>query len=106
MHECVMENVWKIKIKLENICVDLMRSIYAPYNEVDVFYPLALCTLVTRSQLYRKDCSPSPVSFYFLPLLLTYLCFNTPDPHHPHLLDPRSCDPSGLGYYSSVIPLV
>ena len=33
MHGCVMENVRKIKIKLENIWVDLMRSIYAPYMQ-------------------------------------------------------------------------
>ena len=32
MHGCVMENVPKIKIKLENIWIDLIRSIYAPYN--------------------------------------------------------------------------
>ena len=32
MHECAMENVRKIKIKLENIWIDLIRSIYAPYN--------------------------------------------------------------------------
>ena len=31
MHGCVMENVQKIKIKLENIWIDLIRSIYAPY---------------------------------------------------------------------------
>ena len=27
----MMENVQKIKIKLENIWIDLIRSIYAPY---------------------------------------------------------------------------
>ena len=32
MHGCVMENVQKIKIKLENIWIDLIRSIYAPYK--------------------------------------------------------------------------
>ena len=32
MHGCVMENVRKIKIKLENIWIDLIRSIYAPYR--------------------------------------------------------------------------
>ena len=32
MHGCVMENVQNIKIKLENIWIDLIRSIYAPYN--------------------------------------------------------------------------
>ena len=31
MHGCVMENIRKIKIKLENIWIDLIRSIYAPY---------------------------------------------------------------------------
>ena len=75
-------------------------------NEVAMFYPSALHTLATGSQLYRKDHSPSLVSIYFLPLLLTHPCFNTPDPHHPCLLDPRSCDPSSLEYYSSVISLV
>ena len=30
----MVENVWKIKIKLENIWIDLIRSIYAPYNVV------------------------------------------------------------------------
>ena len=32
MHGCIMENVQKIKIKLENIWIDLIRSIYAPYS--------------------------------------------------------------------------
>ena len=31
MHGCVIENTGKIKIKLENIWIDLFRSIYAPY---------------------------------------------------------------------------
>ena len=31
MHRWVMENVYKIKIKLENIWIDLIRGIYAPY---------------------------------------------------------------------------
>ena len=31
MHGCVMENIQKIKIKLENIWIDLIRSIYALY---------------------------------------------------------------------------
>ena len=29
---CVMENTQKIKIKLENIWIDLIRSIYVPYS--------------------------------------------------------------------------
>ena len=33
MHGYVMENVRKIKIRLENIWIDLIRSIYAPYRE-------------------------------------------------------------------------
>ena len=33
MHGCVIENTRKIKIQLENIWIDLMRSIYAPYME-------------------------------------------------------------------------
>ena len=28
----MMENVQRIKIKLENIWIDLIRSIYAPYS--------------------------------------------------------------------------
>ena len=31
MHRCVMENVRKIGIKLENIWIDLIRGIYTPY---------------------------------------------------------------------------
>ena len=31
-----MENVQKIKIKLENIWIDLIRSIYAPYRDTVV----------------------------------------------------------------------
>ena len=34
MHGCVMENVQKIKIKLKNIWIDLIRSIYALYSVV------------------------------------------------------------------------
>ena len=75
-------------------------------NEVAAFYPFSLHTLVTGSQLCRKDHSPSSVPLYFSPLFLTCPCFNTPDPHHPHLLDPRSCDLSGSDYYSSMISLV
>ena len=33
-----MENVRKIKIKLEDIWIDLMRSIYAPYNILSRYY--------------------------------------------------------------------
>ena len=32
MHRCVMKNVRKIKIRLENIWIDLIRSIYAPHR--------------------------------------------------------------------------
>ena len=32
MHRWMMENVYKIKIKLENIWIDLIRGIYAPYT--------------------------------------------------------------------------
>ena len=35
MHGCVIENTRKIKIKMENIWVDLIRSIYAPYSVKD-----------------------------------------------------------------------
>ena len=80
--------------------------IYIGSNEVAAFYPFSLHTLATVSQLYQKDRSPSSVSLYFLPLLLICPCFNTPDPHHPHLLDPRSHDPSCSDYHSSVISLV
>ena len=34
MHGCVMKNVQKIKIKLENNWIDLIRSIYAPYTDI------------------------------------------------------------------------
>ena len=37
MHGCVMENVQRVKIELENIWIDLMRSIYAPYNNYSIF---------------------------------------------------------------------
>ena len=33
MHRWMMENVHKIKIKLENIWIDLIRGIYAPYTK-------------------------------------------------------------------------
>ena len=36
MHRWMMENVQKIKIKLENIWIDLIRGIYAPYN-IDIW---------------------------------------------------------------------
>ena len=45
MHGCVMENVQKIKIKLENIWIDLIRSIYAPYTLMH--YHCSLRTLIT-----------------------------------------------------------
>ena len=32
MHRWMMENVHKIKIKSENIWIDLIRGIYAPYT--------------------------------------------------------------------------
>ena len=32
----MMENVYKIKIKLENIWIDLIRGIYAPYISHDI----------------------------------------------------------------------
>ena len=34
MHRWMMENVYKIKIKLENIWIDLIRGIYAPYRNI------------------------------------------------------------------------
>ena len=39
MHRWMMENVYKIKIKLENIWIDLIMGIYAPYN-VNFYGPL------------------------------------------------------------------
>ena len=61
MHRWMMENVQKIKIKLENIWIDLIRGIYAPYNKQEhipstgefhpslhpPFYPFHLCNLST-----------------------------------------------------------
>ena len=82
------------------------RIISKDSNEVAMFYLSAPCTLATGSQVYWKDHYPSTVSIQFLPLLLTHPCFNTPDPHHPHLLDPRSCDLSSSDYCSSMISLV
>ena len=38
MHGYMMENVQKIKIKLENIWIDLIRSIYAPYTPPQASY--------------------------------------------------------------------
>ena len=55
-------------------------------NQLATFDPSALRTLATRSQLYQKGCSPSPVSIYFLLLLLTRPCFNIPDLQHSHYL--------------------
>ena len=36
MHRWMMENVHKIKIKLENIWIDLIMGIYAPYKEYEL----------------------------------------------------------------------
>ena len=65
-----------------------------------------LCGSVLNSQPSRKDHAPSSVSICLLPLLITRPCFNTPDPCHPYLFDPRSCNLSDSDYYSSVISLV
>ena len=46
---------------------------------------------VTRSQPSKVK-SPSSVSICFLPLPITHPCLNIPDPCHPRLSDPRSCD--------------
>ena len=52
MHGYVMKNIRKIKKKLENIWIDLMRSIYAPYISMvdgDIIWPSAnfpSCTLM------------------------------------------------------------
>ena len=52
MHGCVMENVQKVKIKLENIWIDLIRSIYAPYMD-DCNIHLVVSTY-TRESVIRK----------------------------------------------------
>ena len=75
-------------------------------NKAAMFYPSAPRTWVTGSQPSRKNNSPSSVSICFLPLPITHPCFNIPDPHHPHLTDPRSHDFSGSDYYSSMVSLV
>ena len=90
---------------------DTSHYLQAPYlsedgNEAAAFDPLAPVILATGSQVYWKDHSPSTVPIQFLHFLLTHSCFNTPGPHHPCLLDPRSHDPSSLDYCSSVISLV
>ena len=75
-------------------------------NEVAMFYLSALRTPATGSQPSRKVNSPSSVSTYFLPLPIIRPCFNTPDPRHPHVSNPRSHDLSSLDYYSTMIFLV
>ena len=40
MHRWMMENVQKIKIKLENIWIDLIRGIYAPYRVIGAIWTI------------------------------------------------------------------
>ena len=75
-------------------------------NEVALFDLSVPVILATRSQVYWKDYPPSTIPVQFLYFLLTHSCFNTPDPHHPFLLDSRSHDPSSLDYRLSIISLV
>ena len=58
MHGCVMENVWKIKIKLENIWIDLIRSIYAPYTV------LLQCMAHRWVAVFEFTCISSAMAFF------------------------------------------
>ena len=58
----MMENVQKIKIKLENIWIDLIKSIYAPYikswkgNNVQLVQWISSVYMSTSSK-YKKNSS-------------------------------------------------
>ena len=54
MHGCMMENVQKIKIKLENIWIDLIRSIYAPSNFLGRFVHVYLDNIFIYSQSIQE----------------------------------------------------
>ena len=59
----MMENVHKIKIKLENIWIDLIRGIYAPYNVIGCVLPnLEACRLLQLVGLMQSlhDCMHVP----------------------------------------------
>ena len=49
MHGCMMENVHKIKIKLKNIWIDLIRSIYALYMSSSKPWSIIVSILLTSS---------------------------------------------------------
>ena len=49
-----MENVQKIKIKLENIWIDLIRSIYAPSNFLGRFVHVYLDNIFIYSQSIQE----------------------------------------------------
>ena len=53
-----MENVWKIKIKLENIWIDLIRSIYAPYTV------LLQCMAHRWVAVFEFTCISSAMAFF------------------------------------------
>ena len=42
VHRWMMENVYKIKIKLENIWIDLIRGIYAPYRVPNKWFGISI----------------------------------------------------------------
>ena len=73
MHGCMMENVQKIKIKLENIWIDLIRSIYAPYRYfyqmLDIFSSLPFYTenvhLPQMGDAIPEEISENPKFFPF-----------------------------------------
>ena len=54
MHRWMMENVHKFKIELENIWIDLIRGIYAPYN------PASYNIAVMCSAMVLFACSATP----------------------------------------------
>ena len=52
MHGCVMENIQKIKIKLENIWIDLMRSIYALYKTMVTCMRVTTTILIVHTKIH------------------------------------------------------
>ena len=80
MHGCVMENVRKIKVKLENIWIDLIRSIYAPYTCPSLHPP---CAPVLAPQTTLAPLMPTPLepSMFMPHVPSVHVC--TPCAHAP-----------------------
>ena len=64
MHGCVIENTRKIKIKLENIWIDLFRSIYAPY----IFQGLIMAVLLQSNLLCLMTSMLTIYPYILLPI--------------------------------------